>query len=158
MSVRSSIMLQWQRAAEARAGTDPDESTVMDRDIAIYQTVDADADSDGPGSDRGRAHGSSGVHNIPDNANPLPTPPSRKSAQQHAARSTGHAQQPHDAADTPPPDSPASVIVAHTATPAAPDAKPRQEQMTRQSSTSQHDGALASAGAQQTEQKQTRFV
>jgi len=49
-------MLLWQRAAEARAGTDPDESTVMDRDIAIYQTVDADADSDGPGSDRGRAH------------------------------------------------------------------------------------------------------
>ena len=49
-------MLQWQRAAEARAGTDPDESTVMDRDIAIlYQTVDADADSDGPGSNRGRA-------------------------------------------------------------------------------------------------------
>ena len=29
-------MLQWQRAAEARAGTDRDESTVMDRDIAIY--------------------------------------------------------------------------------------------------------------------------
>ena len=54
MSVRSSIMLLWQRAAEARAGTDPDESTVMDR-IAIYQTVDADADSDGPGSNRGRA-------------------------------------------------------------------------------------------------------
>ena len=55
-SIYCSIMLQWQRAAEARAGTDPDESTVMDRDIAIYQTVDADADSDGPGSDRGRAH------------------------------------------------------------------------------------------------------
>ena len=54
-SVLSSIMLLWQRAAQARAGTDPDESTVMDRDIAIYQTVDADADSDGPGSDRGRA-------------------------------------------------------------------------------------------------------
>jgi len=48
-------MLQWQRAAEARAGTDPDESTTMDCDIAIYQTVYADADSDGPGSDRGRA-------------------------------------------------------------------------------------------------------
>ena len=47
-------MLQWQRAAEARAGTDPDESTVMDCDIAIYQTVYADADSDGPGSNRGR--------------------------------------------------------------------------------------------------------
>ena len=43
------------RRPGARAGTDPDESTVMDRDIAIYQTVDADADSDGPGSDRGRA-------------------------------------------------------------------------------------------------------
>ena len=57
VSVRSSIMLLWQRAAQARAGTDPDESTVMDRDIAIYQTVDADADSDGPGSDRGRAQG-----------------------------------------------------------------------------------------------------
>ena len=56
VSVRSSIMLQWQRTAEVCAGTDPDESTVMDRDIAIYQTVDADADSDGPGSDRGRAH------------------------------------------------------------------------------------------------------
>ena len=37
--------------------TDPDEITVMDRDIEIYQTVDADADSDGPGSDRGRAQG-----------------------------------------------------------------------------------------------------
>ena len=59
-------MLQWQCAAEARAGTDPDESTTMDCDIAIYQTIYADADSDGPGSDRGRAHGSSGVHNIPD--------------------------------------------------------------------------------------------
>ena len=123
-------------------------------EIRVYDILDADADSNGPGSTWGRTHGSSGVHNISDNANPLPTPPSRKSAQQHAARSTGHAQQPHDAADTPPPDSPASVIVAHTATPAAPDAKPRQEQMTRQSSTSQHDGALASAGAQQTEQKQ----
>ena len=59
-------MLLWQRAAEARAGTDPDESTVMDRDIAIlyitYQTVDADADSDGPGSDRGRAQGYTRVH------------------------------------------------------------------------------------------------
>ena len=55
-SVRSSIMLLWQRAAEARAGTDRDESTVIDRDIAIYQTVNADADSDGPGSDRDRAH------------------------------------------------------------------------------------------------------
>ena len=49
-------MLQWHRAAEARAGTDPDESTVMDCDIAIYQTVDADADRDGPGSNRGRTH------------------------------------------------------------------------------------------------------
>ena len=48
-------MLLWQRAAEARAGTDRDESTVIDRDIAIYQTVNADADSDGPGSDRDRA-------------------------------------------------------------------------------------------------------
>ena len=45
----------WQRAAEARAGTDRDESTVIDRDIAIYQTVNADADSDGPGPDRDRA-------------------------------------------------------------------------------------------------------
>ena len=35
-------MLQGQRAAEACAGTDPDESTVMDCDIAIYQTVDAE--------------------------------------------------------------------------------------------------------------------
>ena len=51
-------MLPWQRAAKARAGMDRDESTTMDCDIAIYQTVYADADSDGPGSDRGRAHGS----------------------------------------------------------------------------------------------------
>ena len=57
-------MLQWQRAAEARAGTDPDESTVMDRDIAIYQTVDADADSDGPGSNRGRTQVSNYFTNI----------------------------------------------------------------------------------------------
>ena len=56
VSVRSSIMLQWQRTAEVCAGTDPDEITVMDCDIAIYQTVDADADSDGPGSNRGRTH------------------------------------------------------------------------------------------------------
>ena len=34
---------------------DRDESTVMGCDIEIYQTVIADADSDGPGSDRGRA-------------------------------------------------------------------------------------------------------
>ena len=54
MSVRSSIMLLWQRAAEARAGMDRDESTVMGCDIEIYQTVDADADRDGPGSNRGR--------------------------------------------------------------------------------------------------------
>ena len=52
-SVRSRIMLLWQRAAEARAGMDRDESTVMGCDIEIYQTVNAD--SDGPGSDRGRA-------------------------------------------------------------------------------------------------------
>ena len=45
-----------QRAAEARAGMDRDESTAMDRDTVIYHTVDADADSDGPGSDRDRAH------------------------------------------------------------------------------------------------------
>ena len=156
MSVRSSISAPMQRAAEARAGMDRDESTAMDRDTVIYHTVDADADSVGPGSDRDRAHGSSGVHYIPDNANPLPTPPSRKSAQQHAARSTGHAQQPHDAADTSPPDSPASVIVAHTATPAASVAKPRPQQKTRQASDSQNPDALASAGGQQTEQKQTR--
>ena len=56
VSVRSSIMLLWQRAAEARAGMDRDESTVMGCDIEIYQTVNADADSDGPGSNRGRAH------------------------------------------------------------------------------------------------------
>ena len=49
-------MLLWQRAAEARAGMDRDESTVMGCDIEIYQTVNADADSYGPGSDRGRAH------------------------------------------------------------------------------------------------------
>ena len=48
-------MLLWQRAAEARAGMDRDESTVMGCDIDIYQTVNADADSDGPGSYRGRA-------------------------------------------------------------------------------------------------------
>ena len=48
-------MLLWQRAAEARAGMDRDESTVMDCGIEIYQTVDADADSDGPGPDRDRA-------------------------------------------------------------------------------------------------------
>ena len=43
--------------------SDPDESTVMsdadgprDIHVAIYQTVDADADSDGPGSNRGRTH------------------------------------------------------------------------------------------------------
>jgi len=48
-------MLLWQCAAEARAGMDSYESTVMDCDIEIYQTVYADADSDGPGSDRGRA-------------------------------------------------------------------------------------------------------
>ena len=46
----------WQRAAQARAGVDPDESTVMDCDIEIYQAVDADADRDGPGSNRGRTH------------------------------------------------------------------------------------------------------
>ena len=44
-----------QRAAEARAGMDRDESTAMDRDTVIYHTVDADADSVGPGSDRDRA-------------------------------------------------------------------------------------------------------
>ena len=69
-----------------------------DSEIRVYDILDADADSNGPGSTWGRTHGSSGVHDIPDNANPLPTPPSRKSAQQHAARSTGHAQQPHDVA------------------------------------------------------------
>ena len=52
-----SLMLPCQRAAEARAGMDRDESTVMDRDTVIYHTVDADADSNGPGSDRDRAHG-----------------------------------------------------------------------------------------------------
>jgi len=50
-----SIMLPSQRAAVARAGVDRDESTVTGCDIEIYQTVYADADSDGPGSDRGRA-------------------------------------------------------------------------------------------------------
>jgi len=54
-SVRSSVSAPMQRAAEARAGMDRDESTVIDRDIAIYQTVNADADSDGPGPDRDRA-------------------------------------------------------------------------------------------------------
>ena len=44
-----------QRAAEARAGMDRDVSTAMDRDTVIYHTVDADADSVGPGSDRDRA-------------------------------------------------------------------------------------------------------
>ena len=44
------------RGARCGAGMDRDESTTMDCDIAIYQTVYADADSDGPGSDRGRAH------------------------------------------------------------------------------------------------------
>ena len=47
-------MLLWQRAAEAHAGMERDESTVMGCDIEIYQTVDADADRDGPGSNRGR--------------------------------------------------------------------------------------------------------
>ena len=47
-------MLPWQRAAQARAGVDSDESTVMDCDIEIYHTVDADADRDGPGSNQGR--------------------------------------------------------------------------------------------------------
>ena len=41
-------MLLWQRAAEARAGMDRDESTVMGCDIEIYQTVNADADSEDP--------------------------------------------------------------------------------------------------------------
>ena len=55
VSVRSSISAPMQRAAEARAGVDRDESTVTGCDIEIYQTVYADADSDGPGSDRDRA-------------------------------------------------------------------------------------------------------
>ena len=55
VSVRSSISAPMQRAAEARAGMDRDESTAMDRDTVIYHTVDADADSVGPGSDRDRA-------------------------------------------------------------------------------------------------------
>ena len=44
------------RRPAARAGVDSDESTVMDCDIAVYHTVDADADLDGPGSNRGRTH------------------------------------------------------------------------------------------------------
>ena len=43
----------------------------MNCDIEIYQTVDADADRDGPGSNRGRTHGSLGVHSFLDNANLL---------------------------------------------------------------------------------------
>ena len=57
-------MLPWQRAAKARAGMDRDESTTMDCDIAIYQTVYADADSDGPGSDRGRAQRARWAYNL----------------------------------------------------------------------------------------------
>ena len=68
----------------------------------------------------------------------------------------GHTQGPYDAADTQNADSPASVIVAHTATPAVSSAKPRQLQMTRQASESQQ-GDLAEAGEQQTKQKQKQM-
>ena len=69
----------------------------------------------------------------------------------------GHAQGPHDAAETQHADSPASVIVAHTATPAVSSAmKPHQLQMTRQASESQQ-GDLAEAGEQQTQEKQMQM-
>ena len=46
-------MLPCLRGGEPRAGVDSDESTVIDRDIVIYHTDDADADGDSPGSNRG---------------------------------------------------------------------------------------------------------
>jgi len=97
VSVRSSISAPMQRAAEARAGMDRDESTVMDRDTVIYHTVDADADSDGPGSDRDRAQ-----------APPPPAPLARGcmralklSSLQYATRSSGHVRTLAPAVSTP---------------------------------------------------------
>ena len=120
----------------------------------VYNRDTADADSNGPGSTWGRTHGIGWDQGSSANASQTTaTPPSSRYAQQYAACIQGHAQEPHDAADTQPADSPTSVIVEHTATPAVTLATPRPEQKTRHSSESQKY-ALASAGEQQTEQKQ----
>ena len=122
-----------------------------------YDIFDADADSTGQGSTRGRTHGIGWDHGSSANASQTTaTPPSSKAAQRYAARTMGHTQGPYDAAETQNADSPASVIVVHTATPAASFATPRPMQKTRQASESQQ-GGLAEAGAQQTEQKQKQM-
>ena len=99
-------------------------STDSVRNDTVYTTIRADADSDGPGSTRGRTHGSFafGVQTflVRERQSTSNIAKQVKTAQQHAARSMGHAQKPHDAAETPPIGSPAtSVIVAHTTTPAS---------------------------------------
>ena len=119
------------RRQEPRAGVGADDSTVLDQDSRYsdtYDTDDADADSNTAqgsaegltGAARARmvAQGCTHSSQTPSLASRLATPPSRTAAQQYAAHSMGHAQEPHDAADTPPQDSAASVIMEHTATPA----------------------------------------
>ena len=120
----------------------------------VYNRDTADADSNGPGSTWGRTHGIGWDQGSSANASQTTaTPPSRKAAQRYAARTMGHTQGPYDAAEMQHADSPTSVIVEHTATPAVTLATPGPEQKTRHSSESQKY-ALASAGEQQTEQKQ----
>ena len=141
--------------AEALAGLVEGTSTGSVQTTKVYVRDTTFADSNGPGSTGGRAHGIGWGQQSSSIANATATPPSSRYAQQYAASIQGHAQEPHDAAETQHADSPTSVIVEHTATPAVTLATPRPEQKTRHSSESQKY-ALASAGEQQTEQKQTR--
>ena len=139
---------------EARSWLAEGISTGSVQSDTVYDIFDADADSTAQGSTRGRTHGIGWDQGSSANASQTTaTPPSSKAAQRYAARTMGHTQGPYDAAETQNVDSPASVIVVHTATPAVPFATPSPKQRTRHASESQ-TGDLAEAGAQQTEQKQ----
>ena len=142
---------------EARSWLAEGISTGSVQSDTVYDIFDADADSTAQGSTRGRTHGIGWDQGSSANASQTTaTPPSSKAAQRYAARTMGHTQGPYDAAEMQHADSPASVIVKHTATPAVSSATPRQLQMTRQASESQQ-GDLAEAGEQQTEQKQMQM-
>ena len=143
---------------EARSWLAEGISTGSVQSDTVYDIFDADADSTAQGSTRGRTHGIGWDQGSSANASQTTaTPPSSKAAQRYAARTMGHTQGPYDAAETQNADSPASVIVVHTATPAVSSAKqPRQLQMTRQASESQQRD-LAEAGGQQTKQKQKQM-
>ena len=148
-----------QRSGQPRSASGAGIGTDCDRDTVTYDILDADAQTataqDLPGAACMVALGCKGSSQTPIHFQQHRQAGSQRSTTQRAV--WGMRKSRHDAADTPPPGSPASVMMWSTQPHQQPQiAKPRPQQKTRQASDSQKPDALASAGERQTEQKQTR--